>query len=94
MELKVTLNCTDTNPWLKMGLKQNPFPQIAKAELVAAMRQLNSLSGEPLTGPIDIRSRLTGWSEEFVELCINQYRPGEIVKFIVTFPAGKPVVVT
>lgn len=86
MILKVRLNGTDTNPWLKMCLTQNPFPQIAKYELIGAMDQLNSLDGEPLKDAQDIRKRLSGWSEEFIELCIKQFKPGEQVCFTVEIP--------
>jgi hypothetical protein len=86
MQLKVKLNGTNTNPWFRMGVRQNPFPQHPRAELMRAMKQLNSLDGEPLKGPDDIRERLAGWSEEFIELCIQQFKPGERVKFMVEFP--------
>jgi hypothetical protein len=84
--LIVKLNGTNENPWHRMNLTQNPFPQIPRAELMAAMTQLASLDGDPLTGPDDIRSRLTGWSDEFIELCVAKFKPGELVEFSITFP--------
>lgn len=30
--LKISLNGTDSNPWHKLGLTQNPFPQLARYE--------------------------------------------------------------
>jgi hypothetical protein len=86
MKLEVRLNGTDENPWHKMNLRMNPFPQIAKHELNGAMMQLNSLDGDPITGPDDIRNRLSGWSDEFVDRCIEQFKPGERVRFVVEFP--------
>ena len=32
MKLKVRLNGTDTNPFHRLGVTQNPFPQIASYE--------------------------------------------------------------
>lgn len=86
MQLRVALNGTDTNPWHKYNLRQNPFPQIASAETDHAMRQLNSLDGEPIKGPQDIRDRLEGWTDEFIEGCIERFEPGKRVRFIVEFP--------
>jgi hypothetical protein len=84
--LRVVLNGTDTNHWHKYNLRQNPFPQIAKFELDHAMRQLNSLDGDPLQGPDDIRSRLDGWSDEFIQGCIERFEPGKRVRFEVQHP--------
>jgi hypothetical protein len=87
--LTVRINGTDKNPWHKMGLKCNPFPQIGKAEYDAAELTLAELDGDPVTGPEDIRKRLRGFSPEFVELCVANFRPGERVAFDVTFPAAR-----
>lgn len=86
MQLKVRLNGTSENGWHQFGLTQNPFPQIAKYELMHAMDQLNSLDGDPLKGPDDIRNRLKGWSQEFIDLCIERFKAGEQVNFIVEGP--------
>lgn len=86
MEIRVTLNGTDQNHWLRYNMKQNPFPQIARAELDQAMWQLNSLDGDPIQNDGDIRHRLEGWSEEFIQLCIDQFRPGHRITFYVKFP--------
>jgi hypothetical protein len=84
--LTVRLNGTDTNPWHKLYLTQNPFPQIAKHEFMAGEMAINSLDGDPLTGPEDIRRRLRGKvSDEFIELCVQQFKPGEHVIFEVYF---------
>ena len=84
--LKVTLNGTTRNPFLEFGMTQNPFPQVAKAELMPAMMQLNKLAAEPI--PMNdyaryIRQVLTGWSDEFVDLCICNFVPGERSTFTV-----------
>lgn len=86
MDLRVTLNGTSKNHWHRYNLRQNPFPQIAKAEYVSAMMQLNSLDGEPLRREQDIGERLAGWHPEFIRMCVEQYRPGERFTFIVTIP--------
>ena len=83
-QLRVTLNGTLRNPFLRLGLIQNPFPQIAKAELVDAIAALNSLAAKPIEGVEDIRSRLAGkLSEEFIDLCCLRYRKGQMVSFLV-----------
>ena len=86
MILRFTLNCTVINPFTKWGLKQNPFPQFGKAELNAAMMQLNSLGGEPLMGMEDIATRLKGWDPEFIEACQDRFTPGTMVHCEVTIP--------
>lgn len=88
MKLRVVLNGTDVNPFHKMGLRCNPFPQIAKAEYEAACIRMQELGGDPI--PKDrpheyIRERLDGFDPEFVELCCKSYRPGEMVRFMVEF---------
>jgi len=56
MRLEVRINGTDKNPFEQMGLKQNPFPQIARADLLPAMMELNrcgcekGYSSEPRKG--------------------------------------------
>lgn len=78
MILRVELNGTNENRYLRLyGLTQNPFPQIAKAELMGAMKQLNSLAGEPIKTKEEIADRLPNWSKEFVELCQSNFKVGE-----------------
>lgn len=84
MKLKVELNGTAVNPYHIFGWECNPFPQIAKMELLAAQKQLASLGGTPIphdTAAEYIRAKLTGWSDEFVALCVTRFKPGELVKF-------------
>ena len=85
-ELKVTINGTGKNPWHRFGLSKNPFPQLGKAEWVSGEMQVASLDGDPVTGPEDIRARLSGFSAEFVNLCVNNWEPGKRVRFLVTWP--------
>lgn len=85
MELKILLNGTDTNPWHKLGLSQNPFPQTAKYELDAACLHIQALGGDPIPDVAYIRNHLRGYSEELVELCCSQFRRGEMVEFTVTW---------
>lgn len=86
LELRVTINGTDENPWSKMGLRQNPFPQLGIAEYDRAEAMVASLDGDPVKSEQDIRDRLKGFTEEFVQCCIDRYQPGERVQFTVTFP--------
>lgn len=84
--MTVTINGTDKNPWHKMGMNQNPFPQIGKEEYNKSEMQINSLDADPIAGPDDIRKRLEGFSEKFIEGCIKRYVPGKRVRFKITFP--------
>jgi hypothetical protein len=89
---EVTINGTDENPWYAFGLTQNPFPQIPVRQLQRAMEQLASLDGEPIKPEgyaTEIRKRLEGWSEEFVLLCIQNYKPGQRISFEVYLPEGQ-----
>lgn len=86
MKIKVTLNGTAVNPWNRLGMTQNPFPQIGRAEYDAHVAQLDKLGAEPIRDVAHIRETLTGWSEEFVELCCSQFVKGKMVKFTVEFP--------
>jgi hypothetical protein len=86
LTLHVTINGTDTNPHARYGLRHNPFPQLGRAETVAAEMQLNSLDGDPIRDEADIRARLAGFTPEFVDGVVARWRPGERVRFAVTFP--------
>lgn len=89
-KLKVELNGTDENPFHKMGLTQNPFPQLAKAEHDSACLKLQSLAGDPIPNTDYIRERLKDhFSDEFIELCCEEFKPGEFVKFYVTWDDKK-----
>ena len=85
-KIVVTINGTDTNRWHKMGLRQNPFPQIPKQELTEAMMQLNSLDGDPIRDEADLRSRIAGYTTEFVDACVQMWEPGKRTQFVVTYP--------
>jgi hypothetical protein len=84
MKIHVDLNGTVTNPFHKWGLTQNPFLHSPKMEYDGACRQLASLGGDPIPHNAAegyIRKCLTGFSPEFVDLCVAQFRPGEMVRF-------------
>ena len=85
----VRLNGTDKNPWNKYGLTQNPFPQIGKAEFNTGESAVRALDGEPIKGPNDIRERLKGFTPEFIQLCIDNFKPGERTAFEVIFIHGE-----
>lgn len=86
MKITVTLNGTDKNPYHVMGLKANPFPQIPKAEAAEANRVLRDLDANPIKNEADLRKRLEGCTEEFVSVCLQMYKPGARVRFVVEFP--------
>jgi len=86
LTIRIRLNGLKENPWHRFGLKQNPFPQIGKAEYDQGERQLNSLDGEPIKDANDIRARLKGFDPEFIEGVVARFKPGERVEFEVTFP--------
>lgn len=81
MQIRVDLNGTGENPYARWGLSQNPFPQIASAETDMHLRHLAKLGAEPIPDADYIRHHLKGWSQEFIDLCIRQYRQGEYVSF-------------
>ena len=89
IELNVTVNGTDMNPWHRFGLRQNPFPQTGKAEYAAGERKLASLDGDPVRTADDIRERLAGFDPEFVEGVIQRWQPGHRVRFKIVFPGGR-----
>src|SRR5215469_13142216 len=75
--IEVRLNGTDTNPFHAMGLTQNPFPQLGKAKWDKAERQLHRLGGDPIphdAAPAYIADVLTGFHQEFIDLCIKNFR--------------------
>ena len=83
----VCLNGTNENPFHRYGLKCNPFPQVAKYELMPLNRLLNNLGAEPIKDETDLRRRLEGASQEFSDGCVARFRPGEMVEFEITFPS-------
>ena len=89
----VTLNGGDTNPYLKMGLRMNPFPILGKAQYNDAPIRLLGAASIPqeakrlgITPTQYIQGVLQGFSREFVELCWARYKEGEVTKFVVSFP--------
>jgi hypothetical protein len=88
IEVNVTINGTGMNPWHRFGLRQNPFPQIGKAEYAAGEHKLASLDGDPVRTADDIRERLAGFDPEFVEGVIQRWQPGHRVRFKIVFPGG------
>jgi hypothetical protein len=86
LTMTVTINGTDRNPWHSRNLRQNPFPQLGKAEYTRGEQQIASLDGDPIRDADDIRRRLAGFSPEFIDGVIARWRPGERVRFTITFP--------
>lgn len=86
MLMKVALNGTNENPYHKYGLTQNPFPQLANAEYQSGCLRVQSLGGDPIPNVEYIREKLEGMTEEFIDLCCSQFRKGEYVTFMVSFP--------
>ena len=89
LTITVTLNGTDTNRWRRWGLMANPFPQTAMMEFAKGDRQIASLDGDTIRSAADIRERLEGFADEFVDLCVSQFRRGQRVAFLVTFPRSR-----
>jgi len=87
--MTITLNGTTENPWEHYGLTHNPFPQLESHKYLAGEGQIALLDSKPLTGPDDIRERLEGFSEEFIELCMSNFKPGYRIKFTIKFPEDK-----
>ena len=85
-KLRVKLNGTDVNPFERLGVRQNPFPQVAKYELNALCRLLNELAAVPIKDVDDLRRRMKGATPEFVDGCCARFRKGEVVEFDITFP--------
>lgn len=86
LTIKVRINGTDTNPWHKLGLTQNPFPSLAKAEFDQACLRLQGLDGDPVPDTDYIRAYLKGYcTDELIELCCKQFKKGERVQFKVSF---------
>lgn len=84
MRITVCLNGTAENPFHRHGLSQNPFPQTGRMEYDRLCLRMQSLGGDPIphdTAEAYIRARLVGCSDEFVDLCVSQFRPGEYVQF-------------
>lgn len=86
--IMVHLNGTPENPFHKLGLTQNPFPQIAEHKWSGACLRMQSLGGDPI--PHDtyseyIRERLKGFSEELIGLCISRFQPGKYVTLEVSW---------
>ena len=81
----VRLNGTCENPYHQWGCRQNPFPQIARHEYSRHILHLQALGGDPIPDVDYIRKYLAGWSQEFIDLCCQRFRPGEMVEFEVYF---------
>lgn len=79
--LSVQLNGTASNPYEVIGLTQNPFPQLGKAEYNAVERHLAKLGAGPIPDEAYIRTYLEG----FVDLCCANFVPGKMTSFTVTF---------
>lgn len=89
IELSFTINGTDTNPYARWSLKQNPFPSTPYKEFNLVSLRLNSLGGEPIRSAEDIRERLAGFDPAFVDRVVAAWKPGKIVRIKITFPRGR-----
>jgi hypothetical protein len=81
--LQVSLNGTKINPFHKYGIKQNPFPQLGKAQWAEAERRVAQLGGNPLRDTDQIREILKGFDQTFVNLCCFHFKKGEYIRFAV-----------
>lgn len=87
MRVEVTINGGPDNPWHVYGLTANPFPKIGRAEFGTANRMLRELDSDPITSQDQIRIILKGCDQEFIDRCVERYRPGERVSFIISWPS-------
>jgi|SRR5215510_15540392 len=89
IQLRVTINGTDVNPYEKLGLKQNPFSQLGKMEYDFICRKLNLLEATPMKSADELRAWLQKerCTKEFIDLCVQHYRKGQTTRFYITFPA-------
>lgn len=85
-KMTVRLNGTDENPWLRMGLTQNPIPQLGKYEYDRWCLHLQKLGADPIPDTDYIRNHLRGYTDELVDLCCRQFKKGEMVEFDVYWP--------
>lgn len=88
MYVTIALNGTDTNPYERIGFKSNPFPAIPKAEYDSngTNNLIRDLEANPIKDKADLRSRLYRCSEEFIEGCLERFKPGYMVRFTIEFP--------
>lgn len=84
--MTVELNGTSENPYHRLGLTQNPFPQVGKHEWNLMVLQVQKLGGDPIPDVQYIRDTLKGFTPEFIELCCNNFRKGQMVTFTMEFP--------
>lgn len=86
MTITVILNGGPVNVWHIYGLKCNPFPQFARAEMAHANRMLQQLDSDPLTSTDDIRRILAGCDQDFIDGCCARFEFGRRVHFQVSWP--------
>jgi hypothetical protein len=81
--IQVRLNCTSANPFEMYGLARNPFPQSGVYEDTGLNYALSILAAHPMPTLEGLMAKLEelGASAEFRQICIKEYRSGEIVKF-------------
>lgn len=84
--VEITLNGTDENPFLRFGLRQNPFPAIPKMELSRANRIIADLHANPIKDEADLRQRLQGCPPEFIDGCCQRFHKGEMTSFMIEWP--------
>lgn len=84
MKMVIRLNGTDENPFERYGLECNPFP--IRNFSSSGSQAVQKLGGTPIPDEQYIRKILTGFTPEFVNLCVSQYRKGQMVEFVVEFP--------
>jgi hypothetical protein len=83
VKLTVALNGTKVNPFEKLGVRCNPFPQIADYEHSTHCLRVQELGGDPIPNQAYIREKLKGFSPAFIDLCCQTYTKGKYVKFTV-----------
>lgn len=86
MKVLVVINGGPNNVHERYGLTANPFPAIPVAEFHTANRMLRELDADPLSSTDDVRRILSGCDQGFIDLCCQQFKIGERIRFSVTWP--------
>jgi hypothetical protein len=83
MQVTVQLNGTDSNPYHRLHLGFNPFPETPTEFNDEPIRRLG---GDPIPDTDYIRKVLDGFSAEFIELVCSKFEKGKMVTFTVVMP--------
>jgi hypothetical protein len=87
MKIPIILNGTNENRFIKLwGLNHNPFPAIPKARYTRANNVLAKLEADPIPNVEYLREQLKDFHPEFIRMCCEWFRPGEVVRVLLDIP--------